>query len=143
MKTITAAFALAAPLALVGTAAPSTASAPAESIAGDWKLADGRSVIRLYRCGDAMCGKIQRILVAQPAGGARDTKNPDASKRDRKLIGLTVFWNLKPSGNAYKGKGYNPDDGRNFNAKFERKGSQLRLKGCVAIICRTQMLTKA
>ncbi len=138
-------LALAAPAlalaALVGT--PSAAVAPQASIAGDWKTADGRSIIRVYQCGQAYCGRIEKFLVAEPAGGARDTENPDSSKRDRKLKGLRIFWDLKPDGDDFEGSGYSPEDGRYFKAQVKREGAKLRVRGCVLIMCRTQMWTKA
>ena len=129
-------------LAVLG-AGPSTAEAPQASIAGDWKTEDGKSVIRFYPCGDAFCGRIQRFLVAEPAGGARDTKNPDADERDRKLKGLRIFWDLAPDGDDFEGRGYSPEDGRYFKAQVKREGARLRVRGCVAVFCRTQMWTKA
>lgn len=138
-------FALALPaIALAAlSAVPSAAVAPQASIAGDWKTQDGKSMIRFYQCGEATCGKIEKFLVAEPAGGARDSKNPDASRRDRKLNGLRIFWGLKPDGDDFEGRGYSPEDGRYFKAQVKREGSQLRVRGCVSIICRTQMWSKA
>lgn len=89
-----------------------------------------------------MCGKIAKFLVPEPAGGARDTANPNASQRSRKLLGLRIFWNLTASGNKFKGKGYSPEDGREFNAQLWKTGNQLNVKGCVLVFCRTVKFTK-
>ena len=135
--------ALVSALALAATtfvAMPAQA-APA-SIAGEWKADDGRSVLQFSECGAAMCGKISQILVAQPAGGARDANNPDQSKRDRKLAGLRIFWDLSADGTKYKGKGYDPDEGRYFDAQVWRSGNQLKVKGCVLLFCRTASFTR-
>ncbi len=117
-------------------------AAPA-SIAGKWKTDDGRSVISIYPCGKSMCGKIDRFLVKEPRGGARDTKNPNKSLRSRRLLGLRIFWNMKPKGNSWDGKGYSPEDGRIFNSSLKRVGNKLKVKGCVLVICRTVTWTKA
>ncbi len=122
-------------------AAPANA-APA-SIAGKWKTDDGRSIIEFYKCGEAMCGKIARFLVPEPAGGARDGENPDKAKRDRKLLGLRIFWQLKPDGSSWEGEGYSPEDGRYFNADISRQGNRLKVKGCVVVFCRTVTWTRA
>ncbi|MXO89649.1 DUF2147 domain-containing protein [Pontixanthobacter aquaemixtae] len=122
-------------------AAPAQA-APA-SIAGNWKADDGKSVIQFYKCGNAMCGKIAKFLVPEPSGGARDTKNPKASLRSRKLLGLRIFWNLAADGSRYKGKGYSPEDGRYFNAQVWRSGNRLNIKGCVVVFCKTATFTRA
>lgn len=129
----------AAPLAILA----SPAAAQPASIAGNWKTDDGKSIIQFYKCGNAMCGKIARFLVAEPAGGARDGENPDKAKRDRKLLGLRIFWNLAPNKNSWEGEGYSPEDGRYFNADIRREGSKLKVKGCVAVFCRSVYFTRA
>ena len=128
-----------------GLAALATLASPAQAntIEGNWKTDDGKSVIQFYPCGAGMCGKIARFLVPEPKGGALDDKNPDKALRSRKLLGLRIFWNLAPSGARFKGKGYSPEDGRNFNAEVWREGNTLKVKGCVLVICRTANFTKA
>ncbi|MEZ5694826.1 MAG: DUF2147 domain-containing protein, partial [Altererythrobacter sp.] len=92
---------------------------------------------------NAMCGRIDKFLVPEPRGGARDGENPNKALRERKLLGLRIFWNLKPDSNSYEGKGYNPEGGRYFNADLKREGNQLKVKGCVLIICKTVTWTRA
>lgn len=138
MRTPLAATALALGLALA-----SPAAAQANTVEGNWKTDDGKSVIQFYKCGAQMCGKIARFLVPEPKGGALDDKNPDKALRSRKLLGLRIFWNLAPSGTRFKGKGYSPEDGRNFNAEVWREGNTLKVRGCVLVICRTASFTKA
>ena len=121
-------------------AAPAMAAPP--PILGKWKTDDATSIISFYKCGSAVCGKIDRFLVPEPAGGARDTKNPDKSKRDRKLLGLPIFWSLSPDGQSWSGKGYTPKEGRNFNADLTREGNNLKVKGCVMVFCKTAVFTK-
>jgi uncharacterized protein (DUF2147 family) len=125
------------------TLAMAPGSAKANAIDGNWKTADGKSVIQFYPCGAGMCGKIARFLVPEPKGGARDDKNPDKALRSRKLLGLQIFWNLAPAKARFKGKGYSPEDGRNFNAEVWREGNVLKVKGCVTVICRTVTFTRA
>jgi uncharacterized protein (DUF2147 family) len=137
MRTISLAF---------GAIAASLIAAPALAapmpITGNWKTDDGTSVITFYKCGEAMCGKIDRFLVAEPSGGILDTKNPDKSKRNDKLVGKRIFWGLTPEGTSFEGKGYSPKDGRYFSADISRDGAKLKVKGCVSIFCRTMTFTK-
>lgn len=119
------------------------ASAQGNVIEGNWKTDDGKSVIQFYSCGASICGKIARFLVPEPAGGALDDKNPNKALRSRKLLGLRIFWNLAPNGTRFKGKGYSPEDGREFNAEVWRDGNLLKVKGCVLIVCRTANFTRA
>lgn len=134
---------LAASAAMAALALGSPASAAPAPITGAWKTDDGKSVIQFYKCGESMCGKISRFLVPEPAGGARDTENPDKTKRDRKLLGMRIFWNLSADGSRFEGKGYSPEDGRYFDAQVWRDGSGLKVKGCVLLFCRTAKFTKA
>lgn len=130
------------PLALAAglTASPALAAPP--SILGKWKTDDASSVISFYQCGAAICGKIDRFLVKEPEGGARDTKNPDKAKRSEKLLGKRIFWNLTPDGAKFEGKGYSPQEGRYFSADIAREGSKLQVKGCVSVFCRTVTFTR-
>jgi len=132
-------------LALVPITALMAAPSAAESlsIAGNWKSADGKAVVRIAPCGTAMCGRILELLGPTPPGGAKDTRNPDADKRGRGLIGLKVFWNLAPGEKRFEGKGYSPERGRYFDAEVWRDGDRLRVKGCVKLVCQTQTLTPA
>jgi uncharacterized protein (DUF2147 family) len=129
-----------------GAIAASLIAAPAYAapmpITGNWKTDDGTSVITFYKCDEAMCGKIDRFLVAEPSGGILDTKNPDKSKRSDKLVGKRIFWGLTPEGTSFEGKGYSPKDGRYFSADISRDGAKLKVKGCVSIFCRTLTFTK-
>ena len=129
---ILAAFAFSAPVQ----------AAPA-SIAGDWKTNDGRAIVTFAKCGNAMCGRITRFLVPEPAGGARDTENPKKKLRNRKLMNARIFWGLTSDGNSYEGKGYSPEDGQYFNADVRRSGNRLKVKGCVLLFCKTVNFTKA
>jgi uncharacterized protein (DUF2147 family) len=126
-------IALAATLTL-GLAAPAAASS---SLTGQWRTDDGKAIMEIVPCGKSLCAKIARFLVAQPAGGARDGNNPDKSLRNRPLLGVNVLSGLVPDGQGWKGRGYSPEEGRNFNATVSVNGNKLSLKGCVAVFCRT------
>lgn len=130
--------------ALAAIAMPATAQADPAPITGDWRTKDERAIIRVARCGDSYCGRIQRFLVPEPAGGAYDTRNPRRNLRSRHLLGIAVFWNLRPDGGDWEGNGYSPEDGRYFTAQLRRLPSgQLEVKGCVIVFCRTQVWERA
>src|SRR3546814_5422837 len=76
------------------------------SIAGRWANEDGRAIVEFAPCGAKMCGPIQRFLIPEPQGGARDSKKPDRAKRDRRLRGSQVFWGLTAVGGVWQGHGY-------------------------------------
>ena len=117
-------------------------AAPAP-IAGNWKTDDGRAIVTVAPCAGGLCATISRFLVAEPAGGVRDGKNPDPQLRNRRLLGSNVLWDLKPVGKAWRGTGYSARDGRSFNATVSGDGGQLKLKGCVMVFCKTVVWTRA
>lgn len=129
-------------VASILTVSAASASTPAP-IAGRWQTDDGKAIVEVAPCGNALCAKIARFLVAQPAGGARDGKNPDKALRTRPLLGLPILSGLRADGNAWTGKGYSPEEGRNFKATVTTSGNKLNLKGCVAVFCRNVAWTRA
>ncbi|WP_428629605.1 DUF2147 domain-containing protein [Sphingopyxis sp.] len=122
-------------------AVPVSAAAPAP-IAGRWKTDDGKGIVVMAACGNKMCGRVDRILLKQPAGGQLDERNPDKAKRGRKVTGLQIYWDLVPHGDGWKGEGYSPEDGRYYKAHLRVSGTKLTMKGCVSLFCRTVTWTK-
>lgn len=131
---------IAVPASLVALAAGAATPTP---IAGRWQTDDGKAIVAIAPCGAGLCARIERFLVPEPRGGARDDKNPDRALRTRPLIGVQILSNLKADGKAWKGRGYSPEDGRNFNATVTADGNKLNVRGCVTIICRTVVWTRA
>lgn len=129
-------------LALAAFAAvPSMAVAPA-SPTGRWKTDDGKGIVVMEPCGARMCGRIERLLIKQPAGGQLDERNPDKAKRGRRVQGLQIYWDLVPNGDGWKGPGYSPEDGRYYTAHLLVKGDRMTMKGCVTVFCRTVTWTR-
>ena len=131
--------------ALALLAEPAAAQAPAP-IVGRWIAEDGTAVVTIAPCGAAMstyCGRVSRFLVAEPKGGFRDARNPDPKLRGQPVLGKTVFTGLVAKGKAWKGRGYSVKDGRHFAATLSAKGARLTVRGCVTIICRTVVWTRA
>ena len=131
--------------ALFALALPASAQ-QGSSIAGRWRTDDGKAVITVAPCttgGAALCGRISRFLVPEPAGGARDGNNPDRTLRSRSLMGVQVLSNLARDGQRWTGRGYSPEEGRHFNATVRVEGGQLNVRGCVAVFCRTVVWTRA
>jgi uncharacterized protein (DUF2147 family) len=128
-------------LATLVLAASASATRPAVPINGNWRTDDGRAVITIAQCSEgsaSMCGRISRFLVPEPAGGARDSNNPNRALRSRPLLGVQVLSGLTWQGGSWQGRGYSPEEGRSFNATVSvNAGGRLNLRGCVAVFCRT------
>lgn len=80
---------------------------------------DGKVAVQVFDCGNKMCGRIIWLLVPRDQQGQLhlDKKNPNPSLRSRPLCGLTILWNLQPTGIDRWGEGwfYNPEDGATYN----------------------------
>jgi len=134
---------------IAGTICLATGPARAADLAGVWLTADGESEIEIAPCEDAFCGKILQILKPHNGqnGPSTDVNNPDPSLRDQPILGLTILTGLKPSGDPdeWKGKVYNPDDGKTYDVTLALKhgGDMLKVTGCLAyILCDSQKWTR-
>lgn len=99
---------------------------------GDWATSSG-SVVRVAGCGDALCMTV--VKVSPEAKETTDTMNPDAGMRGRRLCGLPIGDGFKADGDgtASGGRIYDPESGKTYSAKMERKGDTLRLRGFVGV----------
>jgi uncharacterized protein (DUF2147 family) len=134
---------IALPLAaMVGTTSTAQSSA---NIAGRWRTDDGNAIIHVAPCaGNARqyCGRIAQMTNPTLAQ-ATDTNNPDSNLRSRPLVGVPVLTNLSAEGQRFTGRGYSPEEGRNFNATVHVENGRLNVRGCVAVFCRTVVWTRA
>lgn len=116
---------------------------------GVWLSADGRVKVRVTDCQGALCGTV--VWLREPIDPEThrprtDKLNPDASKRDRPMLGLQVVQGLRPiSGNEWSGLIYNADEGQSYNINLILIGStKLTLEGCIlAAFCKVQTWTRA
>lgn len=123
-------------LYLVTLALTGTAHAEAPQILGDWATPTG-ATIRIEPCGATPCGKIVnfRPLAGRTVSNTRDEKNRDRSKRHRKVLDLMVLWKLKPTGDSWKGRVYDPRRGFSVDVTLERQSqSGLRVTGCARVV---------
>ncbi len=91
-------------------------SALAGDVMGEWARADGKAKVRFAPCGGALCGIVTWL---------EDPKGPGR-------IGQRVFYDMKPSGaNAWAGKAFNPEDGKEYTGKISLDGANLTTAGCL------------
>ncbi|MHA7773590.1 DUF2147 domain-containing protein [Roseibium sp. M-1] len=134
---------LATALLAAGLISASATMSLAGDAKGDWVRPNGASKIRISNCGSALCGKL--IWLREPRN---DTKNPDASKRDRPLLGVQIVQAMKPTGkeDQWKGSVYNAEDGKTYTGFIElTSGNKLKLEGCVlgGLICKGETWSRA
>lgn len=117
----------------------------AEPITGRWVTAEKDAVVAIGKCGKALCGRIEKFLIA-PAGGndQRDINNSDPAKRSRKLLGTAILYGLAADGGAWRGQVYDPKTGKTYTSEVRRKpDGSLEVKGCVGPFCQAQVWRKA
>ena len=131
------------PLALVASLTLSAATAAAD-LEGTWMSGDTH--VRMSPCGGAMCGKI--VWLRHPLDGSgkprNDTLNPDASKRQRPMLGLQVASLKLDKTGSWSGTVYNADEGKSFNVSVKVDNEkQATLKGCVlGVVCKNVAWTR-
>lgn len=116
-----------------------------EPVTGRWVTEEKDAVVAINACGKAMCGLIDRFLVAPPQGlDQRDVNNPEPKLRTRKLLGLPILSGFVADGAVWRGRIYDPKGGKSYRSVIRRKGPNvLEVKGCLGPFCQTQLWKKA
>ena len=96
--------------------------------------------MEVSRCDGSLCAELRwlwEVGVARRPG--LDDENPDESLRSRPLVGVELFERFRRDGERWKGRIYNPEDGRTYRATVARRGANaLRVRGCLGPFCRGQ-----
>jgi len=113
---------------------------------GTWLTQNGDAHIRIAKCGSSMCGTIVWLKdPIDPTTGEApiDMRNPDPSKRGRKVMGLRIFAMTPDSNGAYSGPIYSTDDGNTYPAKITlRPDEYLEIQGCSGSVCGKELWRK-
>ncbi len=118
-----------------------------DTILGKWLTENGKSLVDVYHCGDAYCGKI--VWLKEPLKDGKekvDDKNPDESKRSAKIVGLEILKGLQFKGPNKWGGGkiYDPDKGKTYKCKAWMEGENLKFRGFIgfSLLGRTTTWTR-
>ena len=97
--------------------------------------------MQIYRCGEAICGKLVDADQLQANANQNDARNKNHSLRDRRLKGLVLFSSYEGGPSEWTGgQIYDPktgDTGRSGKIRLNGQNA-LDVKGCLGPICRTQ-----
>lgn len=111
-----------------------------QPIAGRWLTEDGAAIVQVGPCGTSTCGRIATVVKARPGAPTTDVNNPDAALRSRPMVGLPILSGFTQSGNEWRGRIYDPRNGKSYKSIVTRgENDTLRVKGCIAFICQTQV----
>lgn len=133
-------------LTLLSASIISTAPAlAADSINGRWVTEDRDAIVEIKRCGNVTCGTIARFLVTPPDGlDQRDINNPTPRLRTRRLLGLPILTNFREESDLWRGRIYDPNDGRSYRSVIRRTGpNTIEVRGCIGPFCQAQTWRKA
>ncbi|MDR0319182.1 MAG: DUF2147 domain-containing protein [Rickettsiales bacterium] len=133
------------------TTEPAAATAP---VKGFWKTIDdktgnAKSIVRLYDCGDNLCGRVVAIFNPEGTAIAETLSNPakvaEEVKGKPKMVGLDIIWDMKLDGDEFRGgKILDPKSGSVYSSviwqtKEDRDFNQLQVRGKIGPFGRTQM----
>lgn len=123
-------------LTVLLAATPAAAQSPTPE--GVWLHDNKRIEIEISPCGELLCGKLVWFKWPNGLDGMPlvDLKNTDPALRSRPLLGLTVLYGLRRTGeNTWEeGHIYNPDDGVDYRARMSiQKDGTLRVRAYVLI----------
>jgi len=122
-----------------------------DAILGTWITEGGKSNVELYKCGNAVCGKI--VWLKDPNYGAGDsqvkdgkvkagdpkvdTENPDPAMRTKPIVGLVFLKNFTyDTGDEefVNGEIYDPESGKLYVGELKLEGpNKLKLNGHLKI----------
>lgn len=119
----------------------------ADEPTGVWQTQAGDARVRVSRCGGGLCGTVASLREkVDPNTGKPpvDDKNPDPAKRNRSMIGVQLFIDMKPAGpNRWSGQIYNSDDGKTYASNVSVAGpDSLKVEGCVGAFCGGETWTR-
>lgn len=110
-----------------------------DDIIGVWVNPIGSGKIKIFRTGEYYFGNLIWIDKPNDANGKPrlDDKNPDASKRDRKIQGLLMLtgfvWDADEK-HWHKGEIYDPKSGNTYSCKMTMKNkNELDIRGYIGI----------
>ena len=113
---------------------------------GVWLMENGKVTVRISSCSGNLCGTIVGLKKPLDKEGRpkRDKDNPNPALRNRPVIGLTILNGLSPRGDdRWSGTIYNPDDGNTYDSDVMLVNDRtLKVKGCVAFVCKTRKFTR-
>ena len=144
--------ATAAPAAMATPTAPAQVFDPNQPIEGIWETPE-KSQVTIVACAEDFCGSLTKIVVP-PEEMAKltpdqrvlvtkmdpsqfpDARNEDAALRTRSLLGLQILSAHPNDATNFKGKLYNPQDGKTYDGYVKViDANTIEVGGCVMGYC--------
>ena len=111
-------------------------TAYSQDIFGTWITESGDGNVEIYENNGKIYGK---IVWLEKGPDTKDTHNPDAKIKERKLIGVNLLSGLTKKGDKYEGgKIYDPKSGKTYKCTIWLDGKNLKVRGILGIFHSTQ-----
>lgn len=111
-------------------------TAYSQDIFGTWITESGDGNVEIYENNGKIYGK---IVWLEKGPDTKDTHNPDAKLKERKLIGVNLLSGLNKKGDKYEGgKIYDPKSGKTYKCAIWLDGKELKVRGILGIFHSTQ-----
>lgn len=111
-------------------------TAYSQDIFGTWITESGDGNVEIYENNGKIYGK---IVWLEKGPDTKDTHNPDAKLKERKLIGVNLLSGLTKKGDKYEGgKIYDPKSGKTYKCAIWLDGKELKVRGILGIFHSTQ-----
>lgn len=111
-------------------------AANAQGVFGKWLTEEGDAQVEIYEKDGKVNGK---VVWLQQGPDTKDSKNPDAKLRGRKLMGVDLLSGLTKKGDKYEGgKVYDPKSGKSYKCAIWLDGNDLKVRGYLGIFRETQ-----
>ncbi|MDA1099121.1 MAG: DUF2147 domain-containing protein [Proteobacteria bacterium] len=135
-------WALVAAIALL----PNLGWAQQSTPVGQWKTVDdksgeAKSILAITEEKGTLSATIKKILVGKSDGSPHICDQCQGDLKGTPMEGLRIIWDMKREGDAWNGGSIlDPENGKVYNAtmKLNGDGSQLEVRGYVAIFGRSQ-----
>lgn len=133
---------------LIASMATFAQASEGDKILGIWLSENKNGKIQIYKAGDKYFGKLiwgKNMYEADGVTSKKDTKNSDASQRNRNLKDLVILTNMEyDDGEWTDGKVYDPEKGKTYSCTMKLNGNRLNLRGYVGVslLGRTSVWTR-
>lgn len=124
-------------------AAPVMAAEP--DVFGLWATARNNGRVLIEQCGAALCGRVMDGNALRAHADQADVKNPDPSKRSRRIRGLRILDGYRGGPQQWQGGTiYDPQTGdETGDSTLTLLGpDRLKVRGCRYLFCRSEIWTR-
>ena len=109
-----------------------------DKVLGTWLTDSGNLEIEIARCGEALCGKVTKVLANRSMSGSGEMVSAD--KRDP--LGMTLLKDFKPSGEGeWSGEIYNRENAKTYLKEHPQIGEQVEqaIRGNAGLVADAMM----